>query len=318
MASTVHGNSTAGTSETVDEETFLIKEAGLWTLAWLVIFYALSLTYSFWGRRLGKSSKAHENDRFWCARQVLGIVHAVLVSVLSLPGLWILLGAPSAAQYADSTHLAYCRIDKPQFIAYATELEAIALAGLAFTTFTLADIVICLAHCLAGVDYIVHHIAFVSAGLIIRGNCMLPMNSAILIAMEVSTPFLNYLMLFRNRGDAYKSKVVVNGCIFVATFVLFRLILNVYGTLRLILGQVGGNIMPARVPEWQQHFLLVAITAGASVQLWWAPGVLITFGSKMRDLAKKGDCSAAEDSDGASPRQDNGSLQKSLLKDGTS
>eukprot|EP00440_Ansanella_granifera_P009694 gb/GFBE01010505.1/.p1 GENE.gb/GFBE01010505.1/~~gb/GFBE01010505.1/.p1 ORF type:complete len:335 (+),score=68.22 gb/GFBE01010505.1/:1-1005(+) len=276
----------------------LLMGVGVWVLIWVALFYILSISYPQWGRQVGSSTKPHENDRYWCARNVLGIVHALFISAISLPALWLLLfQADSTVQLATTTHLGHCKVDErdTELLPWETTLQAVAVAGLAFTTFTLADIFISLAHGLATADYIVHHIAFVIAGVIIRGNCMLPLNAAILMAMEVSTPFLNWLMFFRHRGEHYKLQVMVAGSSFFATFLLFRVVLNTYGTVLLLHDQAQGLAVPAKVPAWQSNFLVVAVTAGALVQMWWLPGICRQFGSKLMALISCGTCDISED-----------------------
>ena len=85
-------------------------------------------------------------------------------------------GVPENERFAYSRDLETCApgAEFPGAQENPLLFTAIAFAGLAFTTFTLADVVISVLHRLAGVDYIVHHVAFITAGAIIRGNCMLP------------------------------------------------------------------------------------------------------------------------------------------------
>jgi len=149
------------------------------------------------------------------------------------------------------------------------------MGGLLFTAFLLADTIISWIHDLASWDYVVHHIAFMSAGLIIRGHCMLPYNAAILLAMEASTPFLNVMLFFRNRGPAYSLLVQATGVVFVLLFVLFRLILNTYGAI--LLWQHRTVAMPPSVPEWQRCFLLGAVAAGSALQFIWFPAIARIF-----------------------------------------
>mmetsp|Transcript_68275 Transcript_68275/g.211238 ORF Transcript_68275/g.211238 Transcript_68275/m.211238 type:complete len:243 (+) Transcript_68275:657-1385(+) len=107
---------------------------------------------------------------------------------------------------------------------------------------------------------------------------MLPFNAAILMAMEVSTPFLNLGLLLRHRGPAFKKCVELNGLLFLAFFILFRLILNTYGAILLWYHR---RSIPPTVPKWQAWFLLVAVAAGAVVQFWWFPIIAKSFGGAL-------------------------------------
>eukprot|EP00435_Cladocopium_sp_Y103_P071173 s325_g36.t3 len=157
------------------------------------------------------------------------------------------------------------------------------------------DLVVLSLHGMATVDYVVHHVAFISAGLILRGNCMLPFNAAVLMAMEVSTPFLNWVTFFRHRGEQYQSQVIGAGVMFFLTFLVFRLGLNIYGTILLVVDQARGLAMPERVPMWQQVLVILAILAGVVVQLYWLPRIWHVFGVRIWRLITTGSVDVAED-----------------------
>lgn len=255
-----------------------------WIAAWVGIFYMLSSTLSRWIVAWPQSTKTWENDVYWCARNVLGIIHAVFIASLTVPAFVMLYSAPDDIRFGATGHLATCipNADRKYEMDWAFTVQAVALAGLAFTAFTLADVIICVIHGLASLDFIVHHIAFITAGLIIRGHCMLPFNAAVLLSMEVSTPFLNYLMLIRHRGEDFKTSVQVCGSVFVLLFLVFRLLLNPYGTAALWLRH--DRAMPPTVPRWQADFLLLAVGAGTAVQFFWFPLIAKKFGAGLYDL----------------------------------
>mmetsp|Transcript_72372 Transcript_72372/g.114741 ORF Transcript_72372/g.114741 Transcript_72372/m.114741 type:complete len:311 (-) Transcript_72372:108-1040(-) len=253
----------------VDGYHELFWSAAGWTLMWLALFYVFCVSFPHWSKMVEPSSKEHENDRYWSSRELFGLVHAMIISALSLPPLFLFLfDSDERVKFASSPHLATCKVDRRDvdLLDWELTMQAISLAGLAFTTFTLADLVVLSLHGMATLDYIVHHVAFVSAGLILRGNCMLPFNAAVLMAMEVSTPFLNWVTFFRHRGEQYENQVIGAGVMFFLTFLVFRLGLNIYGTVLLVLDQARGLAMPERVPMWQQVLVILAIIAGVVVQ----------------------------------------------------
>lgn len=260
------------------------ESAVMWTVGWLGLFYLISWTQPIWMKHAPLSRKAHENDRYWCARNMFGILHALFVAALSLPPAVIMLPAPEYVRFAASPHLAQCAIDPhdEQLQGWGTIAQAVALAALAVVTFMVADLLILFVHKQWTVDYLVHHVAFIIAGTILRANCMLPFNGAVLLAMEASTPFLNYLLLYRNRGDDYKLLTSLAGSIFFVLFLFLRVGLNTYATVLLWLKR--SIAAPSWVPAWELWFLLVALTAGAGVQLFWLPGIVRTFVAALKEL----------------------------------
>lgn len=274
-----------------------------WVIGWTLLFYVLSWTHPLWMRFIHESTKAHENDKYWCARMIIGIIHAIVVSLLCLPALVGLVGAPFSDQFAFSTNLDQCGADGSvqAFVNNDLYYRTVALAGLAFTAFTASDIIVSVVHRLATPDYLVHHAAFVTAGTIIRGNCMLPFNASILMAMEISTPFLNFLLLVRHRGERFQTSMTVSGIVFMVTYVLFRIVLNTYGAGLMWYCWFRGDpaMVPQYVPAWQVWFLLVAISAGAAVQFFWFPDIAKKFGTAFQQVFLSGGSKAnSEGADG--------------------
>lgn len=267
----------------------LFMSAAAWFVVWLASFYLLALTFPIWGKALQLSTKPHENDRFWCTRCVVGIVHAGVVSLLCLPPLVEMAYAPEHVRFASTDLLGQCEVSasETELLPWNTTSKAVAMAGLIFTSFTAADMIISVVHQMATADFIVHHIAFISAGVLIRGHCILPFNAAILLCMEVSTPFLNFLLLFRHRGEGFHRSVIGAGLLFVFTYFLFRICLNGYGTYLLVQKQVKGEAVPSKVPRWQGWTLVVMVSAGAFVQLFWLPLIWNSFGHKLKELLSR-------------------------------
>jgi len=251
-----------------------------WTSFWVVLFYVLGFTMPCLAGWIPQSSKAYENNRHWVARDVLGIVHAIIVCGLILPPLVIMLNAPDHIRFGAGDFLGTCA--SATYPDYNLIGQAIALGGLVFSAFIFADVVISMLHGLATLDYYVHHAVFLAAGVIIRGHCMLPLNAAILLSMEASTPFLNFMLFFRNRGPRYTFAVRVTGILFVVLFVAFRLALNTYGAI--LLWRSRDFAYPDGVPRWQSMFLLGAVQVGSALQFYWFPAIARTFGKGILEL----------------------------------
>lgn len=280
---------------------FLMWAFCMWVLLWTALFYACS----YWAsgllgpRLLPPSRKEHENDCYWVGRNLVGVLHAALIAVVALPALAVFAGAPDTARFACTGHLGWCS-GGPRSSAQLASVaggelaaEAVAAAGLAFTAFIAADLVLSVLHGYASLDHVVHHLAFVTAGLIIRWHCMLPFNAAALLSMEVSTPFLNFALLYRHRGQEFALPVRAAGVLFVALYVVFRLGVNSYAAIVLWLHR--DVAIPPGVPEWQGGFLLAAVAAGVAVQLFWLPRIVQSFASGLGREREDADPDASAD-----------------------
>lgn len=289
----------------------LLMSSVKWCVIWVFSFYMLAAGLPPILSAV-PSKKEHENDKFWIARCVLGIFHAILISALALPVLIGLLGASQEARFFASDDLATCSVDPIIFgAAVARDGRAIALAGLAFTTFTATDVMLSLTHGLMTWDHMIHHAAFVGAGIIIRGHCILPFSAAVLLSMEVSTPFLNSMLLFRYRGERYGTFVMANGCVFFVLFVIFRLGFNTLGTVLLWYSVAKGEAFDKPLPVWEVVFLMAAVTVGTLVQYFWFPSIARIF---MGKVFAPPDASAKRldesDSNSSLPASDNSSEEK--------
>lgn len=263
--------------------TTLALHASAWILGWTLLFYLLCWTQPWWMKGVPDSSKEHENDRYWCARNAFGMIHAAIISCISVPAAISLVKADSYVRFASTTDVLQCNLDHsdPKLEPWRREGVLVALAAFAVVTFLVADTVILLIHRQFTADYVVHHIAFISAGYITRSNCILPFNGACLLAMEVSTPFLNYICLLRHR-EGYTRSTTVAGICFFLLFVIFRVGLGIYSALQL--WKEGENAFPAHIPKWQVYFMPVAITLCVCVQLYWLPGIVRQFVSRLQGL----------------------------------
>jgi len=268
-----------------DLQVVALSAAG-WVFLWFALFYALSSTHARWARGIPPSTKSFEDNPYYCARSVLGIIHAIVIAGATVPAFFVLLPASDDLRYPWCTNFAFCSPpeDDALHLPLAFVYEAIAQAGLAFTCFTFVDLIISVVHDLAEWDYYVHHAAFVVCGVLIRSNCMLPFNAAALMAMEVSTPFLNSMLYFRHRGERYTFIVTWTGIAFFVLFVVFRLGLNTYATFTLLWKRV--SIAPPYVHPWVFDFLVVALLTGSAVQFFWFPRIAKVFVSKFIDIVR--------------------------------
>lgn len=247
-----------------------------WVAAWTCLFYALAASYQRWSLLVAPSSKEHENNAYWCARNAIGVLHSILISALSVPAFVAIAGASQEVKFGHSDHVVECKLAGEVGSHIQFGYWAVAKAGMAFTTFTMSDLVVSIVHYsslrFTLVDFF-HHAVFITAGVIIRRHCMVPFIAAILLSMETSTPFLSYAMFFRHRGDDYRDSVGAAGFTFFALFIIFRIIINGYGTVVFWHHTINGDAMPSTVERWEECVLLFAVTAGFVVQLVWLPAI---------------------------------------------
>jgi hypothetical protein len=265
-----------------DAFPFWLVECAVWVVFWCLVFYALVFTEPYWCP--SKSTKPHENCRYWTSRNMFGIIHAVFISAISVPAFFSLATASDIQRFASTDELVMCVLPDafdPERRGFG---EAVGLAGMAFTAFIVADLIVSVAHGMATLDYYVHHFAFAAAGFIVRGHCMLPYNAAILMGMEISTPFLNFAFMYLNRG-VYKTAVLVSGLLFVILFIISRLLVNTYGAILLFVKRE--EAFPQSVPAWQEWFLIIAIFAGSAVQFFWFPKIIQSAMKAFGDSPKK-------------------------------
>lgn len=264
----------SGGSE-ADNLLILGVSAAILCLFWLCVFYGSTATYSKWSEALPPSTKSHENNKYWGAWYVMGTINAVVLAVICVPATFALWNVSHSVQFGTTSNVGFCMPSENE-PSYGPIMQsgmlwlivAVAFAGLWFTTFICIDLIVALRYSLAQWDYIIHHAIFIFAAQSIRGYCMLPFNAAILMAMEFSTPFLNYYIYFRNRPGWSKTYVTIASNCFAGTFFTFRVLINTYGSY--YLWKEFDIAFPPVVPMWQRWFLLVAFIAGAVIQWFWA------------------------------------------------
>ena len=130
------------------------------------------------------------------------------------------------------------------------------LAGVVFTAFEVADLLLGGIHGMMDAVYLVHHGLHIVLGLVLAANCMYCFTAAVLMSQETSTLFLNYVLLIRNRARAHWSFapafVAFAGCFF-----LWRLVLNSFGTAHFLYHK--GSADATGVPDWLANVTAVVL-----------------------------------------------------------
>jgi len=293
------GVSSAEAAESHGVEFMVAMTIGL-LVTWTALFYLFVWLHPWAARHWPKSSKRHEETKYWFAWYAVGTLHALLVAALTVPAFIMLATAPGSAQFV-STNDVFCTGSEGDDEWLRVEI-AIVVGGICFTTYTFVDMVLALKHGLAAADYVVHHLAFLACGVLIWGQCIMPFNASVLMCMEATTPFLNFLMFFRNRGARYKTSTTICGAVFVVLFFVFRIGLNTYGTVVLWVSREDPAL--DTVPRWQVWLLLFAVTLGLAVQVFWLPKVAGTFCKAILGMVRGDTGSDDEDGDEEEDEED--------------
>lgn len=155
----------------------MMTTLALWTVLWILLFYALWFSAPLWMKGMSPSSKPHENELKWCARILWGQIHTVIVTAVSVPVL-LALWYHGKTDLPPSSDVATCSTDDPSWASLVQwGLRSVSL----FMSFTLADVYVAKAHNLYDTwDFMVHHAAFLGMGFICRSNCILFYNAQIM------------------------------------------------------------------------------------------------------------------------------------------
>ena len=230
-------------------------------VAWAIVWYVCAAVAMFLEPRLPTSSKPWENQAVYVGQKLAATVKVVLIASLSNIALVTQFDDPLDEQFAGGSNAE--------------------TAGILFTSFELADLVLCSAHRFIGAEDVVHHLIHIVLGFFIRANCAPCYNASILMAQETSSLFLNYYLLLRHRSpDAPSVKILF--VVFAACFAVWRLGIGTVGTVyylrhadhlppdfsALAARCIGGILVGASVLQW---YWGVAIVRGVRRKLCAKP-----------------------------------------------
>lgn len=137
------------------------------TLVWCLLWYLLALIAKFGMLgRLPPSYVAKENTAFFVGQKCLAFCKVSVVSALANSCLWAFRFKPVEHNFLGG--------------------PAIEIAGLLFTTYEIADLILGLLHGLMDLVYVVHHLLHIMLGLIIRGHCVMGLVAALLMSQASS------------------------------------------------------------------------------------------------------------------------------------
>lgn len=151
------------------EETFT---GVAWVMARMTLLWCISLYVSALCAkliilpRLPRSSVEKENTPFHVGQKIPAFLRSVIVSGLANIYLCVF----------------WSKSIEQNFLAG----PAIEIAGMFFTSFEIADLLVGVLHGMMGLEYLVHHLLHIGLGLIIRGNCVAGLLAAVLMAQVAS------------------------------------------------------------------------------------------------------------------------------------
>ena len=217
---------------------------------WLALFYGAAALAGPLRRVLPPSSAPAENSAYWVAWNICALVQSSVIPLLGVHALVSdeLLRRPLGEQLSNQGQLAF--------------------AGLLFTTFEVADLLIMSVHDFGLRTLGAHHCVFITLGLFMRLDCYGAVYAAALMAQELSNPVLTLACFFHHRGPP-AWLVWVLRALFLLAFGVFRLGLNTWATWRFFEGW-GAGFIPDHVPAWRRCVVGGALVAGAALQWAWA------------------------------------------------
>jgi len=185
-----------------------------------------------------------------------GIMAPIAVVALFMEGgLW----------WSDDPAVRYGHVSKESGAAWL-----VLKAGEHFVAFELVDLVTMTLRGSASMSIVIHHVIFLCVGCYMRGNCVLMFYAAVLLAQEISNPFLNAMTFLNNRTSGNRPlQVAMELCVggFTVTFIPFRLVLNMYGAYHFVYNMIIRRAGPDSIPLTDLYVLAVVQAGGALLQV---------------------------------------------------
>ena len=141
------------------------------------------------------------------------------------------------------------------------------MAGMLFGSFEVMDVATSFLHNMLSAVQLTHHSVHIGIGCIMMYNCGPHFLTAVLLAQDFSSVFLNPYLVFRYRYPNHPA-VVALYAVFAVAFVVVRVVLGTWGTYYYINHYQEHLVgVDARLfPEWQAHLLAAAIATGSMMQ----------------------------------------------------
>jgi len=220
------------------------------TVGWAVFFYAVACVFAIleWvGFAMQSSSKVHENSVFFLAQGVGCTTKSAIVSTMGIYVIWLHWHEPAQSHFGGND-LAFT-------------------AGMLFGSFELMDLCTSFMHNMLDAVQLIHHGVHIGIGCIMMYNCGPHFSTAVLLAQDLSSVFLNPYLLFRHRYPNSPA-IVAFYAVFAVAFVVVRIVLCTWGTYYYItlyqdhLVEIEARLFPA----WQAHLLAAALVTGSLMQ----------------------------------------------------
>lgn len=161
------------------------KVSMLWVVLWYV---SVLLTKLFLAKLLPPSSVQKENNSFYIGQKFTATLKVVLVSLIANMCLWASIGMPLPLRFKGG--------------------PAIEIAGMLFTSFEAADLLLGSIHGLMEFEYVIHHLLHIVLGMFIRGYCMGNYIAAVLMAQVA--PLLSRMRCALQANDGPTHELLPN------------------------------------------------------------------------------------------------------------
>ena len=226
---------------------------GRFIVAWCIVWLACGLfAKAVLMPRIPASTKPRENSAFYVGQKLAAEIKVVLVA-----------GIANVAIYKLWTYEPWSR--DVEFGGY----PLIEVAGVLFTSFETADLILCVAFGFLDKEHIIHHIIHIALGLLIRINCAPALTASILTAQETSGFFLNYYLLMRYRNP---KGVLKAQALFALSFFVWRLLIGPAGTIHYL--TYSADHLPTAFPSGAAQLLGGALVLASVLQFYWGWAII--------------------------------------------
>jgi len=165
------------------------------------------------------------------------------------------------------------------------------VAGDFFTSYEIMELIVAgLFQGLLTIDFLIHHIIHITMGLLIRYNCFVGFYGDVLMAQELSSPFMMMFFICRGRYGESNPVTAVSLVLFVVNFFIWRVCLGTFGAVHWVVYH--GERTPPHVPMWCSQLVCFLMVGGAMLQMYWFKSLvtkLMKFVSGTKRTEKKGE-----------------------------
>lgn len=221
------------------------------TLMWLVVYVACcGLAQALISSGLKTSMEAVENTAKKLGQRLAAIIKALLVSGIAITAL--------ATHYKDLGPLDWTLCH-----------TSTVFSGDFFTAYEIMELIVAAFFPgLLTIDFFLHHLIHILLAVVVRYNCFVGFYADILLAQEISSPFMMVFFICRGRYGELNPVTAVSFVLFTVNFLIWRVGLGSFGAIHWLVYH--RERTPAHVAMWISDLVCFLMVAGAVLQIFWA------------------------------------------------